>query len=150
MTGGDRAIAEDLCHDAILAFVTRGGLRKARSAEQALSYIKASIAHAQVDVWRKSKRLLPLEWAAELSEPPAGPEAAAAQEAYKQLLDRLGVDDQKLLALMLAGETLSRIAEILGVSYSNAGVRVHRIRKRINDLVEERDSVVKKGSSNRY
>jgi len=149
MTGGDRTHAEDLCHDAMLAFVTRGGLRKARSPEHALSYLKASIAHAQVDAWRRSKRLVPLETVAEFSEQSAGPDAAAAQQDYHQLLSRLRVEDQKLLALMLAGEPLSRIAEILGVSYSNAGVRVHRIRRLIKDLVEGRDSAVKTGSSQR-
>jgi hypothetical protein len=46
ITRGYRPLAEDLCHDAILAFVTRGHIKKAKNSELASGYIRQSIAHA--------------------------------------------------------------------------------------------------------
>jgi RNA polymerase sigma factor (sigma-70 family) len=134
ITRGNRPLAEDLCHDAILAFVTRGHMKKAKNSELALGYVRQSIAHAHVDVIRAKTResANPLVLESVTDDP--GETLVAAQNVYSQLIGRLGPDDHEILGMMFAGESLSRIAAALNISYTNAGVRVHRIRNIINEL----------------
>jgi FixJ family two-component response regulator len=58
----------------------------------------------------------------------------AAEDVYNQLIHRLDPEDHEILGMMFAGESLSRIASALNISYTSAGVRVHRIRSIINKL----------------
>lgn len=134
MTYGDRALAEDLCHDAILAFIVRGGLRKVANAGEALAYIRKSIAHAHIDTLRRAGKETTVDVLPEIAGERGVLDMLAARDEYRHLLDRLSADDQELLGMMLAGISLSEMAGALAISYSNAGVRVHRMRKLIKGL----------------
>lgn len=45
--------------------------------------------------------------------------------------------DQKILSLVVSGMTLKEVASATGLSYSNAAVRLHRLRKLLHRLLEE-------------
>lgn len=55
---------------------------------------------------------------------------------YEQI-GRLPVDDRTLCLLMLEGYSHREIAETLGISEANVGVRSHRIKKRLSRLSKE-------------
>jgi RNA polymerase sigma factor (sigma-70 family) len=60
------------------------------------------------------------------------PEAAfAADELRSDILKMLEPEEQRLLNLVLEGYTLPEIADRLQISYTSAGVRVHRLRGKI-------------------
>jgi RNA polymerase sigma factor (sigma-70 family) len=133
ITAGNRALSEDLCQDSIIEFVTRGHLTKITQPEQALAYLRKMAVNSHIDLLRRRST------AANITEiepvaTNAGETSATAEDVYTQLLQRLPSEDHELLGMMFAGETLSRIAAEFNISYSNAGVRVHRIRRLINEL----------------
>ena len=133
ITHGNRAMTEDLCHDAILDFVTNGHLQKAANAQDALAYVRRMTANAYIDQIRRATRTanLPTE---QIDGSDPGETARAAQDVYTLLVDRLPPEDHAILGMMFAGEPLSRIAAALRISYSGAGVRVHKIRNLIKEL----------------
>ena len=45
--------------------------------------------------------------------------------------------DQKILSLVVSGMRLKEVASATGLSYSNAAVRLHRLRKLLHRLLEE-------------
>jgi RNA polymerase sigma factor (sigma-70 family) len=51
--------------------------------------------------------------------------------ALEEILDELKPEDRRLLELVIEGRRLPEVAELLGLSYSAAGVRLHRLRRRI-------------------
>ena len=48
--------------------------------------------------------------------------------------------DQKILSLLVSGMTLKEVANATGLSYSNAAVRLHRLRKMLRRRLEARDT----------
>jgi RNA polymerase sigma factor (sigma-70 family) len=52
----------------------------------------------------------------------------------ERLIEQLQPDEQRLLRLLIEGEPLPEVAAQLGISYSAAAVRVHRLRKRIENI----------------
>jgi len=136
LTRGDRAAAEDLCQEAVVAFVSKGGLAKVNSHEEALAYLITSARNRFIDVLRSRRLEVVVESVPDTEIAQAGlPDIAVhAVQVLRRLLERLNDTDRKILALMLGGETVSRIAKEVGLSYSNAGVRMHRIRRTISEL----------------
>ena len=134
LTGGDRQLAEDHCQDAIVAFVTRGGLQKVEGLQEARAYIRRAIVNKHIDALRKRRREDPLEIESRPVDKASPADSLAAVQLFEALLGALGDDDQAILAMLIAGESLSDIAEVCDLSYSAAGVRVHRIRNLIKEL----------------
>jgi RNA polymerase sigma factor (sigma-70 family) len=134
ITFGNRELAEDLCHDAILAFVAGGTFEKLGSEAEAAAYIRRSVVNAHIDAHRKRKRERTMAPVAQDGADSTVVEEISAQTKYRQLLQRLEPVERQLLSMMFAGSPLSEIAAALNISYSSAGVRVHRMRKLINGL----------------
>lgn len=79
-------------------------------------------------------RLVPMEAAPEPAAPPAhapDPEAAALHRA----IDRLEEIERALLMCYLEDLSYARIGEILGISESNVGVRLTRVKTKLRGLV---------------
>jgi RNA polymerase sigma factor (sigma-70 family) len=131
-TAGDRAAAEDLCQEAILAFMTRGGLAKVGTEGEALAYLRRSVVNAYIDGIRRNRREPPGE--AYLHAIGSAEEGVDFEQQYHRLWAALDAAEQQLLRMMLDGHSLGEMAEKLGLSYSNTGVRVHRIRNKIREL----------------
>jgi RNA polymerase sigma-70 factor (ECF subfamily) len=56
---------------------------------------------------------------------------AERNDLLREIFGQLDERDQQLLKLLIEGYSLGEIASQLGLSYRNAAVRVHRIRKRL-------------------
>jgi hypothetical protein len=71
-----------------------------------------------------------------------------AQETLDEFMNQLDESDREMLRLSIEGYDLAEIADRLGLSYSNAGVRLHRSRERLRNYLKTRgrisDSVCKK------
>ena len=59
-----------------------------------------------------------------------------AREFFDLAESVLSPKDRDLFRLMLEGSTLGQAAEQLGLSYSNAGIRMHRIRRKLLNLFD--------------
>jgi RNA polymerase sigma-70 factor (ECF subfamily) len=82
---------------------------------------------------RRSRRTVPaaesiLEIAAEASEPAAADEDLAQLHRAIARLDEL---DRALVLLYLDGNRYETIAEVLGISETNVGTKIHRIKQRL-------------------
>jgi RNA polymerase sigma factor (sigma-70 family) len=78
----------------------------------------------------------------EISDPGADTEAAIASGEESARLQaavrRLPVTYREVVVLMLEGLDYREIAEVVGISESNVGVRLNRARQRLKNLLEEK------------
>jgi RNA polymerase sigma factor (sigma-70 family) len=83
-------------------------------------------------------RLVPLDSAPE----PASPQASADGSdwaALQRVIGQLGSVDRALVMCYLDDLSYARIAEIIGISESNVGARLTRIRARLRKLAGGKD-----------
>jgi RNA polymerase sigma factor (sigma-70 family) len=134
ITRGQQQLAEDLCQDAILAFVQRKYIRSLKDAAAAQAYLRTMVANAHIDKIRRDA--LAAAAAADAREDTvASPEGSMiARDLYTLLLHRVSPEDHEILAMMFAGDSLSEMAASSGISYSNAAFKVHKIRQIIKEL----------------
>ena len=74
-----------------------------------------------------------------------------AQETLNEFMNQLNETDRTMLSLSMDGYGLTEIADRLGLSYSNAGVRLHRSRERLRKFLRKKDKsepVCKKSAHN--
>jgi RNA polymerase sigma factor (sigma-70 family) len=65
-----------------------------------------------------------------------------AQETLNEFMNQLDESDRQMLSLSMEGYDLGEIADRLALSYSNAGVRLHRSRERLRNYLKARDKSV--------
>ena len=61
------------------------------------------------------------------------PSAPIYDELYR-LIDLLPKDDQALVFLYIDGATEEEMASVLGISQTNVGVRIHRVKQKLSKL----------------
>lgn len=135
LTNGNQALSEDLCQDAVVAFISVRGVRKVKTQSDARFYLNRTIRNKYIDLLRRQGHELSVKAPEEASEAHELTNTLHAAQQLDRLLHALKPADQQVLGMMMAGETLSDIARENGLSYSNAGIRVHRIRKKFKDLM---------------
>jgi RNA polymerase sigma-70 factor len=112
-------------------------------------WLRAVMARAYIDLYRKGRRTVSLEEEQEFSEVAAAPPDPGPQldprleEATAEVLGDLGPEDRFLLAsYFLDGHTLAEVARILGVHESTVSRRVEKItaslRKKIRESLQRR------------
>jgi RNA polymerase sigma factor (sigma-70 family) len=113
--------------------------------EAFLRYLKQVTRRACYDLLKSLARRAPeIQSGLDISElgiqsgAPTPEETLAAEELYSEITSILGPDEQGLLTLMLEGLTLDEIGERLKISYSTAGVRLHRLREKIRNYLKNR------------
>lgn len=131
---GDRQAAEDLVQDAIVRFASRQVHQRVESESEATAYLMRSVYNGWIDSVRKHKKEVSASEGVEQYDLASPPEVLIAEDKVKEIEQSLKEVDLTILAMMIAGEPLSTIAELNKLSYPTAGVRVHRIRQLINNL----------------
>lgn len=66
-------------------------------------------------------------------------QAALLRQVIQQIWDQLDAEERTLASFVAEGYPISEIAQRLGLSYSNAGVRIHRLRQRIRKYLEKQE-----------
>jgi DNA-directed RNA polymerase specialized sigma24 family protein len=96
------------------------------------------VTNGHIDALRARKHEIDVE-PPELAADSYIPELVELSQEYDALVETLDESDRVLLRMMIAGHTLPEIAEMFAISYSAAGVRVHRIRNKIKELWRKND-----------
>ncbi|MCB0633903.1 MAG: sigma-70 family RNA polymerase sigma factor [Saprospiraceae bacterium] len=89
-------------------------------------------------VRKKEKQLLPQEHAdraAVFSLPEANPIEAQQLETLYRAIRQLKQADRAVILLYLEEKTYEEMAQILGISISNVGVRINRIKERLKKYI---------------
>ena len=137
----DRAAAEDVTSQAFeRAYRRRRTYRPARGSREA--WLFGIARNAALDELRRRGRRATLEGEPEdLSTPsPADlAELALRRETVRAALERLDERERELVALkFMSGLSNAEIAQVLGVSESNAGTRLHRTITKLREACHDR------------
>jgi RNA polymerase sigma factor (sigma-70 family) len=139
-------VAKDVTQEAFQRLIKYCDFQKLQDPEAFLSYFRAVCRNVARDaLTRLAPELavqVPLE-EFELPSPrvekPATPEELARAEQLKnELLAALEPADQQLFKLLIEGYTLPEISSRLDLSYSNAAVRLHRLRSLLRKHMQDK------------
>lgn len=135
MCGGDRYLAEDLVQGALENFIVAKAIEKVTSDAEATGYLLRTARNLFVDRLRYQKgKVQVTNDVDEIADPKS--RQTEDKIALEQIAVQLEEDEQVLLKLIRAGKSIREVAAHLGLGYSAAGVRVHRLRERMRKLSE--------------
>lgn len=133
----DKGIAEDIAQDVFARIARYRPYDRIHEPEQFRAYVwrmAVNVANAYARSARRRKRGLQALWDWGARDPVA-PEASDDRLVFEELLslarDKVEPQDHALLGLLLEGRPLAEVASKLGLTYSAAGVRLHRLRHRL-------------------
>jgi RNA polymerase sigma factor (sigma-70 family) len=128
---GSVAAAEDVTQDVFVRLATARPFGRLHDTGQLRAYVAAMTRNIAISQFRSARRQPPDSH--DLSEPTEAFEMPSFDTllALEELTQALTPADRRLLELVLEGRRLPEMAEQLGISYSAAGVRLHRLRQRI-------------------
>ena len=88
-----------------------------------------------ISLWRQEKKRVKTTPITPLMEDTVADELSNPMysELYR-LIDLLPKDDQALVFLYIDGATEEEMASVLGISKSNVGVRIHRVKQKLSKL----------------
>ncbi len=88
-----------------------------------------------ISLWRQEKKRVQTTPITPLMEDTVADELSNPlyDELYR-LIDLLSKDDQALVFLYIDGATEEEMASVLGISKSNVGVRIHRVKQKLSKL----------------
>jgi RNA polymerase sigma factor (sigma-70 family) len=138
---GQLDLAEDAAQEAYKRIVRYCDFTKLPNGDAFLAYLRTVCRNVALDVRHQlslSARQQRLERIAVDTRGTLDSEQSIrGDELRRELLHELNEDDQRLFALLLEEHSLAEIAAELGVSYSTAGVRVHRLRTKLRKRLRE-------------
>ena len=141
---GTRALAEDAAQDVFLRLLRARPFRNFADERALRAYVRRVAENTANDYLRRVLGVQSVETAlSDLErwhdEVPAPPTEREGTVELRDLLDgarrSLPSVDGEILSLVIEGRNLSEIAKATGLSYANAGVRLHRLRKRLRKLL---------------
>ena len=133
------AVREELLQDVLLAIWE--SLPRLREAEMLLPFV-LRIAHnlGASHVRSEIRRPASLPFDAQLHDVPDTGSSCARTQWLFEALATLPLNQRQVLMLQLEGYDYQQIADLLGISAENVGVRLHRARERLKALSREEDA----------
>ena len=132
-THGNKDISEECVQGAIERFLKYQGLQKVTSDKESVAFIT----RIALNLWTE-RRLLDANFTSTADEPKTAPGYQSGIDArldLYRLSSQLPKVDQALIWQLNQGQTVSEIAKSLGISYTAAGVRIHRIKHQLKNIV---------------
>jgi RNA polymerase sigma factor (sigma-70 family) len=151
MLRGDRDAAQDVVHDAFIALYRAADFDRLTSSEDLTNYFAAMVRNKALDVLRAAtsrrtvqispgtepvadEELLTEGFDTRADNSPSSEQLTGVGQALAEAVKGLSKPDRVLLALLMQGYSSSEVATRLGLTYSAAGVRIHRLRDRLGEL----------------
>ena len=129
---GNRDTARDLTQETFKRFIEYRAIDRVKDDKHALAFLIRTCRNLAIDR-NVSVAEISLEGLPE-AEFPAAPEANTQHAfALDQILPTLNAEDREIIEYLRNGLTVAEIAQKLKISYSAAGVRLHRMRKRLRE-----------------
>ena len=143
---GQLDLAKDVTQEAFQRMIKYGDFGQLQDPEAFLSYFRAVCRNVARDALTRFAPELAqqvplgeLEIPSPRVEKPATPEQLTrAKQLRDELLAGLDPADQQLMKLLIEGYTLPEISSRLDLSYSNAAVRLHRLRQTLRKYMQDK------------
>jgi RNA polymerase sigma factor (sigma-70 family) len=143
--GGQLELAADAAQEAFTRIVRYCDFQRIADGPAFLAYLQKVCRHAALDLRRRMMSTSagqPLDPASgrprDIPRQPFAPEQSLRRdELRRELVRHLDSDEQQLLGMLLEERSLTEIAARCGISYANAGVRVHRLRAKLRKRLED-------------
>jgi RNA polymerase sigma factor (sigma-70 family) len=123
----------DITQEAFARFVQFRGLEKVADDSSAVAYLLRTCRNVFLDGVKQDRRIT-TDTSVDLETIESDPTTPDPLVVIDRLAKKLDADDQRFFKMTRDGRTLAEIATTLGISYTAAGVRLHRIKKRLRDL----------------
>lgn len=146
---GDEALAEDAVQDACEKMWRAVPRLRFESEEKARRYLVIAVTTAAIDLLRRRENAASVSFSDILAAPEkyglldkSPEEASAHKDAAGHILflmERMGAKYYMALSLRAEGYSNTEIAEIMGVSVYDAGMVIHRGRKRLAAMLEQEE-----------
>jgi RNA polymerase sigma factor (sigma-70 family) len=144
MLRGHRDLAEDASQDVFCRLLQYCDFQQVQQPKQFRSYLSVMCRNVVRDRFSRTKQEEQIRTSQfeqliqrEISTGVHLEETVNSREILSKLREHLTEGDRKLLSLMIADESIDQIASNLGISYSYAGVQVHRLRERLRKLLKQ-------------
>lgn len=131
---GNTENARDLTQETFERFLRYGALERIESDRHALAYLITTCRRVAFDRDSRTRRI-PLNDIYEALHVPIEDSTEATMD-LQRILGQLALEDRQLLEWTSQGVELSEIATKLGLTYTAAGVRLHRLRKQLREQLE--------------
>jgi len=137
----DRSSAEDAAQEVFIRLLHSAPFKQLKDSDELRAYVwrmAINVANTSLDRSRrisKGQHALHELGPSELSDDAATEDRILYGEALGLAKARLPPEDVKLLGILIAGGNLKEAAETLGLSYSTTGVRLHRLREKLHNLL---------------
>lgn len=135
LANGNPDLARDLTQGAFTRFLEYRAIERVQSEQHALAYLIKSCRNLAIDRNAQANNI-PLDSLAEVESAPAPGQQEEAIVDLQRAVDELDDVDRELVQWMRDGLGVGEIAKRLDISYTAAGVRVHRLKKRLRKALE--------------
>lgn len=117
----------------------RASWKELPDAHQLVAYLAVVARNLARSVYKSAKQLTVGELDPSMVEARADvEEVVISKDGFRRLYRALNNDEFDLLLLLAEGYRLPEIANLMEISYSNAGVKVHRLREKVRELLTEK------------
>lgn len=132
-TGGDSSLSEELTQAALERFLRYKGQEKITSDKEAVAYL-VTIASR---IWSDLRQLPEESLSSETINTVPSPSTQQENLDLHLLSKKLGEEERQLVIWLCEGRSISEIASRLGIAYSAAGTRLHRVRTQLRKIAAE-------------
>lgn len=136
----DSGKAEDAVHDAFVKIILHFDDFLQLAPNKREAWIITILKNTCFDQLRRDKKYIPQDVAdlLHLPDPQQNVETDVQARLLQEALQQLSVDDKELLELKLLFHWSDReIAKSLGITANSVAVRVHRVKKRLKQMLEQ-------------
>jgi RNA polymerase sigma factor (sigma-70 family) len=141
LLGGSKQAADDASQEVFLRLLQYSSFESLTKPDSFRKYLRTVCTNVSRDYLQKltkrNEASLDGEQLDSLRSSVAGPQEVQVNEVYEEVLRRLVSEDRRVIEWAAQGYTLSEIAAATGLSYGNAGVRLHRIREKLRKSLLE-------------
>ncbi len=143
---GRRQLAEDIVQDAFLRLFRYTDFTKVGSPEDFYRYLAKVVKNVYRDHIRKElgagiTGVMDVHEHEKLTSNVSPSDLVENSELLARIEDRLTGEERRLVRLLAEGLRVQEIADRLGLSYSNAGVRIHRIRRQLHKYLNANEKI---------
>ncbi|MGB7283339.1 MAG: sigma-70 family RNA polymerase sigma factor [Candidatus Acidiferrum sp.] len=144
---GQIDLAKDVTQEAFQRLIKYCNFQELQDPDAFLSYFRAVCRNVARDALTRfapelaaQVPLEELETPSPRVEKPATPEELArAEQLKRELLAALDPADEQLFKLLIEGYTLPEVSSRLNLTYTNAAVRLHRLRLMLRKYMQDKD-----------